>query len=73
MTTKRIMKEDIHDRVTTSVRKGHRALLRRIADELNTDVSKMFRSAAEDYIRAHRHMLSDALRKELDSTNGRLL
>jgi len=63
---KRRQDSDLHDRVTASVRKGFRAWLRKAADELNLDVSKLVRFAIEDYIKAHGHLLSDALRKEFD-------
>lgn len=55
-----------YDRVTTSLARGYRAWLRKAADELGIDVSKLARFAYEDYIKANAHRLSDELRKELD-------
>lgn len=55
--------EDQHDRFTLSVRKGYRAYLRMIADELNLDVSKLARLAIEDYIKANRTKLSEDILK----------
>ncbi len=57
---------DRQDRFSISVRKGSNNLLRKAADELNLDKSKLTRFALEDYIRAHSHLLSDSLKEEWD-------
>jgi hypothetical protein len=61
-------KEDYpHERITLSVRKGWRTWLRKAADEMNLDVSKLTRLATEDFVKANGHKLSDELRKEFDA------
>jgi hypothetical protein len=66
MTRKRSRRSgnDRQDRFSISVRKGSNKLLRKVADELNTDKSKMTRSALEDHVKAHFHELSDSLKEE---------
>src|SRR6266699_3605707 len=55
---------DRQDRFSISVRKGSNKLLRKVADELNTDKSKLSRAALETYVKAHYHVLSDSLKEE---------
>jgi hypothetical protein len=54
------------DRFSITVRHGYRRWLRKAADELSLDVSKLARLAIEDYIKVHMHRLSDELRTEFD-------
>jgi hypothetical protein len=42
------------------------SVLRKVADEMNFDVSKLNRFAIEDWLNAHSHLFSDSLRRELD-------
>lgn len=57
---------DRQDRFSISVRKGSNNLLRKAADELNLDKSKLTRLALEDYVKANYHRLSDSLKEEWD-------
>jgi hypothetical protein len=71
MTTKKKRYHNVEeypgDRITVTVNKGYRSWFKKVARELNTDVSKLHREALDLWIKANSHNLSDGAKRGLDA------